>query len=707
MKLVKDGKTHPQPAGLRPLAHPKYRPDIDGLRAIAVLSVVGYHAFPNWIPGGFIGVDVFFVISGFLISGILFDNLAKGSFSFREFYARRITRIFPALILVLTASLVFGWLVLVADEFRQLGKHVAAGAGFISNLVFWQEAGYFDNAADTKPLLHLWSLGVEEQFYIGWPLLVYFSWKRKVSLLGLTVTVAALSFALNIASLQGAPEATFYSPLTRFWELLLGGLLAHSLAGKLPVRPASVAHAQSLIGGALIGIGVLLVSKSSVFPGWWALLPTVGACLLISAGPQAWLNRVLLSRRGMVWFGLISYPLYLWHWPLLSFARIVTAGTPVWPIRVALVLLAVALAWLTYRLVERPIRSGGRRRGTVITLCVLTLAIGVAGYVAYLSGNQGRPDTEALAPKASPLEKPAGPAERPASENDAPRFVDNKFAFDWQKDEYLSAQCQTALGKWFISGRCRIQNPDAPPTVVLIGDSHARSLFEPVAAAASRLGGNVVMLGKRGCPTLLDVARLDDDGFGPYDDCAEVMQRSIDYVTSTPGIGTVVLTGRFALMISGVNFGAPQFGPDLYKLRKLAQPGITDRETIFRLGLEQLINTLTGAGKKVILVLDNPELDFDPRACLPERGGRCTMDRLTVDNRQARYRTVVSSVVSKNKHVSVIDLMSYLCDVESCRISSDGYVLYLDHQHLGVNGSIYLIRNGFSARLAELMTRGK
>lgn len=697
--MVNDGSTHTQPAGLRHFAHPKYRPDIDGLRAIAVLSVIGYHAFPDSIPGGFIGVDVFFVISGFLISGILFDNLAQGSFSFREFYARRITRIFPALILVLTASLAFGWFALVAEELRQLGKHVAAGAGFISNLVLWQETGYFDNASDTKPLLHLWSLGVEEQFYIGWPLLVYWSWRRRFSLLWLTATVAVLSFALNIGYLRGPPEAAFYSPLTRLWELLLGGLLAQSanplvaLAGKLqlPVRAAAVADAQSLIGGALIGIAVAVVNQASVFPGWWALLPTVGACLLISAGHQAWLNRVVLSRRGMVWLGLISYPLYLWHWPLLSFARIVAGGIPAWQIRIVLVLIAVGLAWLTYRLIEKPIRTGGRRAGRVITLCLLMLVVGLGGYVAYLRGGQGQTDPLQVGPDAYRTDESE-------SRSDWPPFVENRFAFNWPSHMDYSPECRTKLN--MPDGWCRIQNPDAAPTVALFGDSHAPPIFDAVAAAASRVGGNVLMLGGRGCAPLLDVEFSGRE----FRYCTAQTRQAIDYVARNPGIGTVVIAGRFALWISGDNFGATRITPPgFYDLRRLDQPGIKDRDTIFRLGLTDLINTLVGTGKRVVLVLDSAELDFEPEACLPERGGKCTMARRTVDNRQEHYRRVVSSIVSGNRHVEVIDLLSYLCDAEDCRVSSDGYILYRNHSHLGLNGSVYLIRNGFSARLAELM----
>src|SRR5262249_5222476 len=208
------------------LSHPKYRPDIDGLRAIAVLSVVAFHAFPSWVTGGFIGVDVFFVISGFLISTIIFENLDRGTFSFAEFYARRIKRIFPALLLVLIASYAFGWFALLADEYKQLGKHIAAGAGFVSNIVSWNEAGYFDNSAETKPLLHLWSLGIEEQFYIVWPLLLWLAWKRKFNLLTITILVAVVSFYLNAKGIKEDAVATFYSPQTRFWELFCGSLLA-------------------------------------------------------------------------------------------------------------------------------------------------------------------------------------------------------------------------------------------------------------------------------------------------------------------------------------------------------------------------------------------------------------------------------------------------------------------------------------------------
>lgn len=210
------------------LSHPKYRADIDGLRAIAVISVVGFHASPNLIRGGFIGVDIFFVISGFLISTIILENLKRNSFSFIEFYCRRIKRIFPALIVVLLSSLAFAgfslWILdssLTYDKIEAIGKHTLAGAGFVSNLVLWNESNYFDLDANLKPLQHLWSLGVEEQFYIVWPLLLWLLWKAKLNVLIFTLIIIMISFVLNVVTTSNNQAAAFYSPLTRFWELLL------------------------------------------------------------------------------------------------------------------------------------------------------------------------------------------------------------------------------------------------------------------------------------------------------------------------------------------------------------------------------------------------------------------------------------------------------------------------------------------------------
>ena len=370
-----------------------YRPDVDGLRALAVLAVLGFHAFPNIVKGGFVGVDIFFVISGFLITGILQKELRTDRlgepFSFWSyisiFYQRRIARIFPALLLVLAASFAFGWLLLLPAEFKTLGKHMLAGAGFASNLVYWQEAGYFDAAAETKILLHLWSLAVEEQFYLVWPVLLWVAWKLRIKTVWVIAVLLITSFAWNVLKLHSQPVATFYLPFSRFWELLAGALLA-VLSANSKERNVSawLQNIKSIAGFLLIAIALYLLTKDKRFPGWWAILPVLGSYLIISAGRQAWFNRVILSSRLLVGIGLISYPLYLWHWPLLAFLRGMEMDAPsagmVW---VALAT-SFVLAYLTYWLIEKPLRFGAwwHDKATLKTV-LLVLGMAAAAAIGY------------------------------------------------------------------------------------------------------------------------------------------------------------------------------------------------------------------------------------------------------------------------------------------------------------------------------------
>lgn len=363
---------------------PAYRPDVDGLRAIAVLSVVAFHAFPTLLTGGFVGVDVFFVISGYLISLNIFGNLERGSFRFIDFYNRRIRRIFPALTLVLLVCLLVGWLVLMADEYAQLGLHVAAGAGFVSNFVLWAESGYFDTASEAKPLLHLWSLGIEEQFYIVWPLLVWAAYKANIRLGVMVIFFLIVSFTLNIGIVGTQPISAFYLPHNRFWELIIGALLAISVMnGSIDRLYASNRYKNPLaiFGLLLLSSMVYSLNKDSLFPGWWALLPTIGAALLISTR-GSWINNNILSHRVLVWFGLISYPLYLWHWPLLSFGRIIRNGDLEVSERLGLIFLSVVLAFFTYWYLEKYLRHKGRK--VTVSLFIGMCAVGFLGWNIHL-----------------------------------------------------------------------------------------------------------------------------------------------------------------------------------------------------------------------------------------------------------------------------------------------------------------------------------
>lgn len=362
-------------------AKANYRPDIDGLRSFAVLAVVFYHAFPKAISGGYIGVDVFFVISGFLISSILLKEMAEERFSLANFYGRRIRRIFPALAACLAAVLAYGMVCLLPSELTQVGKHVFFGAVFLSNIAIWSEAGYFDLAATLKPLLHLWSLGIEEQFYILWPALLWIIVRMKVGVGRLLAALFLVSFAINIWLSITSIAADFFLPFSRFWELLAGAGLAYRSQVILTPR---LRYWISLGGSAALLISAALFTPELHFPGWLALLPVGGSIAIIMAGPEATVNRTILSTRAAVLVGLISYPLYLWHWPLISYAYIIRLGKPPTPLMAAgLVVASLLLAWATYRFIEYPVRFGAHRhrRTQIVVGCMV--AVGAAGLATW------------------------------------------------------------------------------------------------------------------------------------------------------------------------------------------------------------------------------------------------------------------------------------------------------------------------------------
>lgn len=361
-----------------------YRSDIDGLRAVAVLAVLAFHAMPQVFPGGFVGVDIFFVISGYLISSILLSGLKNQQFSLFDFYSRRIRRIFPALITVFIASFVLGWYFFYADEFINLGRHLVTSAAFIQNWMLASESGYFDTAVEIKPFLHLWSLGVEEQFYIIWPLMLWGAYKLRMQFSRLIWICLLISFAWNIYALYVVQSTiAFYLPQVRFWELLIGAVLANIHLQKSVEHKYDFAfwkfnnaNVRSWLGVSLLALSFVLITPQKVFPGFWALLPTVGAVLLISAGSSAIFNRTVLSNPMAIWIGKISYPLYLWHWVLLVYVRILEPDLfAKLKFRLAALALAILLSWLTYRFIEKPLRFGGH--GKLKTFALLVAMIGV------------------------------------------------------------------------------------------------------------------------------------------------------------------------------------------------------------------------------------------------------------------------------------------------------------------------------------------
>jgi peptidoglycan/LPS O-acetylase OafA/YrhL len=356
----------------------RYRSDVDGLRAVAVMLVVNFHGFPLAMPGGFIGVDIFFVISGFLITGIIARELDAQHFSLVGFYNRRIRRIFPALIVVLCAVLVLGWLWMLPAPYAALSRDVAASAAFSANIALLLQSGYFDIESARKPLLHLWSLGIEEQFYLFWPLILMLAARLRWSLLAVAAAIALASFVLNVALIGSDPVATFYLPFTRAWELLAGAVLA--CAWDRFDQSEAASNRRAVAGVVTIAVAAAVLNVHRAFPGWWALLPVAGGALLLST-PASWINRVCLGWPPLVWIGLISYPLYLWHWPLLVMFAIIKFEPLTLVDTELILLLSVLLAWGTYWFIEKPFRFGRPVPFKAASLAGAMAVVAIAGVV--------------------------------------------------------------------------------------------------------------------------------------------------------------------------------------------------------------------------------------------------------------------------------------------------------------------------------------
>ncbi len=376
------------------MKHLSYRKDIDGLRAFAVLAVIIFHYFPKILRGGFVGVDVFFVISGFLISGIIFKSLDKKEFSFADFYSHRIRRILPALILTLSACIILGWFILLPGEYEKLGKNIVSSVLFATNIELYLENGYFDIASHSKPLLNLWSLGVEEQYYLIWPIIILFIYRFRINLLFSTLflLLASLFFAL-----KENDTFAFFMPHTRFWELAIGSLLAYIEIYKKQNfdnflkrilfcnSDEKLQNIKSILGFVMI----VLIMRHKSFSTIGVLFATLGSFLIISSGKNAWINHKILSNKILVYIGLISYPLYLWHWPLIVFLHLYKTNSTYLD-NLAVLALSFGLAWLTYEFVEKKIRYK-KEKLIPAALLVIFSFVGLIGYfIYYKQGLQNR-----------------------------------------------------------------------------------------------------------------------------------------------------------------------------------------------------------------------------------------------------------------------------------------------------------------------------
>ena len=626
----------------------KYRPDIDGLRGVAVLGVIIYHAFPTALPGGFSGVDIFFVISGYLISGILYKGVkargGDGGFSFREFYARRVRRLFPSLITLLILTLVFGKIILLNDEFEQMGGHVAAGVLFLQNMVFWSESGYFDIDATLKPLLHLWSLAVEEQFYIIFPPLLLLFWKRKWPMATLLWILLAASFIGNVIMSYQAREGDFFLTTYRAWEFLGGCLLAWWHYGKNHEEEVPFGNCLSLAGLVLICLGMALLHQADPYPGWRAILPVAGSLLIIGAGKQAWVNRFFLSHPAIVWIGLISYPLYLFHWPPRAFVHIVKGDHPELSYTLWALAIAFALTLATYYLIEKPIRfSKSPRIVPILSIAfVFTSILGALIWRGVIPASLDATDLR--------LQKVA-------------EVVKDR---NWTK----------GLHKVWSQGKMNLhQVGGSGAQTLFFGDSNTEQYAPRVSEV---LKGNVgkargaLILACGGVPPLPEITNPERE------QCGELVPKLRETLAAYPQIDRVVISALWTFY-----YGAPS--------KYLYQEVPISEEAARKASLEAFgrqLREMTAKGKKVTVVLSIPVgRELEPRRLYRRHFFSPSEDKGLVLTKEAflkEYGPLMDEIasVSKANGATVINPIDFLTKDGICIVEDENGRIHYDFGHL-------------------------
>lgn len=647
-----------------------YRPDIDGLRALAVLSVIVYHYQPQLLHGGFIGVDIFFVISGYLITGILHKTNSRGTFSLVDFYQRRILRIYPALLTILIFCLAFGWFFLFAGEYLLLGKYVAAGAGYIENIVLWLESGYFDADAIEKPLLHLWSLSVEEQFYIFWPLVLWFIMRRRWPVMASITLITLASFALNIWYISHHQvSSAFYLTGARAWELMAGAwlALAHQTNIALIQRRREL---QSWCGLLLVLIGLIVIQPEDNFPGFWATLPVLGTVMIINAGMKAIPNRLLFSARPVVWVGLISYPLYLWHWILWSLPLMVW-GSYLQDHHVehrgAAFLVSIVLAWVTYRFFETPVR----RRGGVKMAALLFIGValtGIGGLVVYVKN--GLPGMRSVEMN---------------SQKEIKTYVDSLKMSPLKRQCYNLTRDNELKDDWY----CEIGDTNADAWIMFYGDSHAAAMLSVLDAIGKRENIRIVASTMGICPALLETFQDDKRGAA----CAELAYRAARKVRQDKASAVIVFERWNSYFKSSIKYNYEK-NISSYN-NETRKPGKVVGEKAVLDGLRKTIAFYKEIEVPIIISTDTPyqikklpkEKLHNIKSEMENYLNETAITREQHKNGQRHARTKLRQIAADYSNVTLLHTDDALCDVEICPWSMSGRFLYVDHDHLSIFGA--------------------
>jgi peptidoglycan/LPS O-acetylase OafA/YrhL len=650
-----------------------YRPDIDGVRAVAVIAVVLYHAGTPLISGGFTGVDIFFVISGYLIGGRILAEISTGTFSFLRFYQRRAKRILPAFFLVIAFTFLAAMVLLSPFEAYIFAKSAIASLLSISNIYFGVNANYFQTANELKPLLMTWSLGIEEQFYAVIPILMILLARiRRSLLLPTIISMCAISFLFTWTYLKSSPSMAFYSLPARVWELGTGvALAAFELSPKRTQLSPRWSQIISLAGLAFMLAPVFLFTSATPFPGAYAL-PSVFGTAMVIASPASWVNSKLLPLSPLVFVGTISYSWYLWHWPMLAFLRIASAGTLPSIAAAVAVFLSFVAAVLSYYLVEQPYRRSTRAPVSLLIRYALVSLVFLAACLTLRLGH-------------------GFPKRYPELVHDGDTIADPCVA-DYGTDRpQLSSQCDATS--------------DDRPAVALWGDSHSSVLAETLRKIANTEGYSFVQFSKSSCLPLQGAALFIREHPLVASECIRFNTEVLGLLASDRRIRIVIMTGRWA---------APFHDHDIVPLvtSNLHESNTQYPDVIRNTFVESLsasILPLRNAGRHVIVLDDVPNFDFDPllryrTARIPARHTLAVWMRAGADDKglaPAAFTSAAKTTTTLFDHtferlsgVEIVELKSVLCNSHNlCAYMDGNQLLYADQHHVTTEGAQYVLRD--------------
>jgi peptidoglycan/LPS O-acetylase OafA/YrhL len=652
----------------------KYRPEIDGLRAVAVIPVIFFHAGFSLFNGGFVGVDIFFVISGFLITTIIINDLNKNEFTIRKFYERRARRILPAIFVVILLVTPFTWFILLPRHMADFAQSLIGVITFSSNLLFWRESGYFDTSSDLKPMLHTWSLAVEEQFYIFFPLILLIFWKFKLKVISIILIIIFLfSFTIAELGLRYYPSAAFFFLPTRAWELLLGSFCALYLFRYQPSNNYLTNQALSIFGIILIVISIFYFDTSTPTPSAYTLMPTIGACLIILFAHGEGIVKTLLSSKIMVGIGLISYSLYLWHQPIFALTRHVSLNHPSKLTFLGLIILTFILAFLTWYFVEQPVRKRNKNNlkfyiNLGIIFSFLVLVFGSLGHL-----------TEGY---------------RDFNFRDEFIYIDRAFN-KLEDDQGLCYDREISNSCKFFFGTKKNHNKN----IILIGDSVMDSLTPEGYKILKKKKINFEIITHNACYFFKDL-ELVQPSIGTVNECNNKRKNILEYLLDKPE-SEIIIGGRLPNYLTGQPFnnsigGIESLSEGTAYLRPLGEtnfrPSLSNQKIILddiELGIENLKNY----GHNITIIKPIPEHGWN----VPESANKAlSLNELNYPYNAYNNRSLQSSIfidrLTEKLGIKSVDPSQLFCPKNKlkervCLASIDNKLLFTDHVHLSNLGS--------------------